>query len=369
MARSVGAREATVFRMSRHGMVERASRRAKLANVVGLGLQDTTDLAAAQALALRRMDPQPSDLTQAVRAGDLLPTWGPRLAAILAPPDAEPLVTAALLQATGGDGVAALAHELAPYAVERLREDGPLTKAEVGKAIAPRVPDRAMQDCQRCGRRHPSETLVKMLVWTHRVRLDADLLTDRAGRWAPAARWRPRRHRKATDDQRAELVRSYLSRFAPSTPAAFADWAGIETSHAQTCWRLVEDELTPAPTTASAKAMALTEDLDALAAPPLPPRARLVPPYDPFLQLRDRETLVPDAAHRRALWRAVANPGLVLIDGQAAGTWRGRRTHDHLLVTVSPFQPITRQRLRDVDQDLETIAVAAGCETVEVNLE
>ena len=41
---------------------------------------------------------------------------------------------------------------------------------------------------------------------------------------------------------------------------------------------------------------------------------RLLGPFDPFLQARDREVVVPDPAHRKDLWRTLGRPGGVLVD-------------------------------------------------------
>jgi hypothetical protein len=55
---------------------------------------------------------------------------------------------------------------------------------------------------------------------------------------------------------------------------------------------------------------------------------------DAFLHQRDRATLVPDADHRKKLWRPAGAPGLVLIGGTAAGVWRQKQAKDHLDVTA-----------------------------------
>jgi hypothetical protein len=51
---------------------------------------------------------------------------------------------------------------------------------------------------------------------------------------------------------------------------------------------------------------------------------RLLPPHDPYLQVRDRGTLVADRSLRQRVWRATGSPGAVLVDGQVLATWRPR---------------------------------------------
>ncbi|MBO3744715.1 winged helix DNA-binding domain-containing protein [Streptosporangiaceae bacterium NEAU-GS5] len=43
---------------------------------------------------------------------------------------------------------------------------------------------------------------------------------------------------------------------------------------------------------------------------------------------------------RKAVWRAAANPGIVLVDGEIAGIWR--RNRDHL--DLEAFQPLPDTR-------------------------
>src|SRR3712207_7944687 len=40
-----------------------------------------------------------------------------------------------------------------------------------------------------------------------------------------------------------------------------------------------------------------------------PSGVRLVPPYDAYLDQRDRATLVPDKAVHGRIWKAIGNPG------------------------------------------------------------
>ena len=61
---------------------------------------------------------------------------------------------------------------------------------------------------------------------------------------------------------------------------------------------------------------------------------RLLPPHDPYLLLRDRETLLPDETLQRQIWRHTGNPGVVLVDGKLAGTWRPQKKGILLFVSV-----------------------------------
>jgi hypothetical protein len=87
----------------------------------------------------------------------------------------------------------------------------------------------------------------------------------------------------------------------------------------------------------------LTEDEAVLAdAGGLPTGVTLLAPFDPYLQLRDRELLVPDAAARKDLWRTIGRPGGLLVDGEVIGSWRPRTKGTKLEVAVTPWQSLSR---------------------------
>jgi hypothetical protein len=128
------------------------------------------------------------------------------------------------------------------------------------------------------------------------------------------------------NDARRELARRYLHIFGPTTPAAFAVWAGISPAQGRVAFDdlAASAELT-AVTTPLGDAFILAADEASFRATASHPAAvRLLPSGDTFylLQGADRELLVPDAAKRPLLWTTRVWPGALLISGQVAGTWR-----------------------------------------------
>ena len=127
------------------------------------------------------------------------------------------------------------------------------------------------------------------------------------------------------DDARLELARRYLHVFGPSTPDAFAEWAGVAPAHARTTFDALAGSLTAVRTPIGASWI-LTDDRKRLdASPPADaPSARLLPSGDAYFLLwgADRRLLVPDSSRRDELWPSRVWPGAVLVDGQVAGTWR-----------------------------------------------
>jgi hypothetical protein len=123
---------------------------------------------------------------------------------------------------------------------------------------------------------------------------------------------------------RLELARRHLHIFGPTTPEAFARWAGITAREAVAGFATLRRSLT-AVRTPIGDAWTLTRDEPLLRADPDPVApARLLPSGDAYylLQGDDRALLVPDADQRSALWTSRVWPGAVLLDGEVRGTWR-----------------------------------------------
>jgi hypothetical protein len=131
---------------------------------------------------------------------------------------------------------------------------------------------------------------------------------------------------------RLELARRHLHVFGPTTPEAFAQWAGISGRAGVAAFDSLRGSLT-AVRTPLGDAWILTRDEPVLRADPGPAApARLLPSGDAhFLrQGEDRALLVPDARRRSALWTPRVWPGAVLVDGEVRGTWR--RAHDAVTI-------------------------------------
>ncbi|HSJ85043.1 MAG TPA: winged helix DNA-binding domain-containing protein [Acidimicrobiia bacterium] len=165
------------------------------------------------------------------------------------------------------------------------------------------------------------------------------------------------------DQARAELLRRFLRCYGPATAKAFAEWTTRSVSDAQSVFSDIETDLVDD----DSGERLLAEDLRALKARRKPSGVRLVPAHDPFLQQRDRERLLPDQKKRKLLWRPVGAPGLLLVDGKAAGVWKSSRDGEILNVTVEPFATISKSVRRMVSDEAEAIAPFRGAERAVVS--
>lgn len=125
-------------------------------------------------------------------------------------------------------------------------------------------------------------------------------------------------------DARLELARRYLHIFGPTTPEAFAEWAGIGPPRGRAAFDALGRSLTAVRTpVGDAWILMRDEPTFRTARGPAAP-ARLLPSGDAYflLQGNDRELLVPDADRRSELWTPRVWPGALLVEGDVVGTWR-----------------------------------------------
>lgn len=166
---------------------------------------------------------------------------------------------------------------------------------------------------------------------------------------------------------RAALLRRYLHCYGPSTRKDFAAWVGVHAGDVEPWWTTIEDELTPVDIDGR-RAWILAGDLDDLQSSPTARGVRLLPPHDPYLQMRDRESIV-DKQHHRQLWKTVGDPGAVLADGRIAGTWRPRKTGCRLTLTLDTFEPLSKALREQLHAEAEHVAELRGASTVQVEFD
>lgn len=168
------------------------------------------------------------------------------------------------------------------------------------------------------------------------------------------------------DLARAELLRRYLRCYGPSTRGDFAAWAGIHAGDTDPWWNLVGDELTQVEV--SGTSWILTEDLDALRSAPMPKGVRLLPPRDPYTQMRDRETIV-DKKYHPEVWKTVGEPGTVLAGGKIIGTWRPRKSGRKLAITIKTFCSLPDRDKKSLQGEAEQVAPLRGASSVHVEFD
>jgi len=125
------------------------------------------------------------------------------------------------------------------------------------------------------------------------------------------------------DEAHNELCRRHIHAFGPTTPGAFAWWAGLPLPDARQVWTRLARELLPVDFCGQ-QAWILAEDESSLQSPPLPDVRLLVAP-DLRLLGQDRAgRFVGPGLKRHTPAQDSFHPNGVLADGRVVGAW-GRR--------------------------------------------
>lgn len=86
----------------------------------------------------------------------------------------------------------------------------------------------------------------------------------------------------------------------------------------------------------------------------------LLGPHDPYLDARDRSLLLADPIRQRKVWQTVANPGVLLRNGQVAGMWKTSVHGDRLDATLTPFAPLDASAVEWVQEQTADYALFKG---------
>ena len=173
--------------------------------------------------------------------------------------------------------------------------------------------------------------------------------------------------RRGRPEARLELARRYLHVFGPTTPEAFARWAGIGSRSGFDAFGTLGRSLTPVRTPVG-EAWILSRDEALFRAAPDPAApARLLPSGDTWflLQGADRELLLPDESQRRALWTSRVWPGALLVEGETVGVWR-RAGH---VLTIQPWRSLSRAQQKAVEAEAVSLPLPGIERAMEVRWE
>jgi hypothetical protein len=386
--RTIAPTQANAYRIDAQGLRDRAGADRLVAIAGAICLQNTPPGAAGQALSARVADAREDDVLRALEDDKaLLQTFAARgaphvFATVDAPvftlgllPDDEDALRGFLLGAQPAlDALelrATTLIDLTAKAVVEVLDGAALVKddlgRQVGELLADRVPGAARRtwtsrsdyaDDQFLG-----ESLVRFAlpvlslrgILCHGDRKGRSPLLYRTDQWLgsdPVAQ-------ADVDAARTELLRRYLHCYGPSTPNHFAAWGGIDTAQAERAWALLRDDLREV-SLADAPAWIHRDDADRLVAPPRPTGVRLLPPHDPYLQVRDRTTLIADRSLHRRVWRSTGRPGAVLVDGRLLATWRPRTRGRTLDLRIAPLDELPASAAAAIREEGELLAAHRG---------
>ncbi|MGI5237516.1 DNA glycosylase AlkZ-like family protein [Dactylosporangium sp. CA-139066] len=360
-APQVGRGQVLAYRTIANGLRERLDGAPDPLAVLDLGVPNVPAGTARQALAARCTDPL---------GGALALAWTTRGAPHLHRPADLPALAAALWPLDDADAAARFATgQLTPAAgalgIEAFRVTAaalqsvvraPTAKGEVSRAVSDRVPPELTYDCRPCAARHISGGLFQQAALAGGVALDEDAAKTVL---IPAT---PRPPIPSSSSGTSRLVRTYLHLLGPATIGDVAKYLGTTAGSLKPAWPSDLAEVS----VDGRRAWLPADDLDALRSARPIRGVRLLPPSDPFLQARDRAVLVPDKSQSKEVWRILGNPGVVLLDGEIAGTWRARVARKRLELTVTPWLPLSAETRRDLESEAQTVAAARSLLSADV---
>ncbi len=365
---AIGREQVLAFRAGRH-QFERAVHDPVALAVLDLGVQVASRAAADTALAARLpagFDPSALEEAWTHRGAPHLHRPGElvRLAKALWPLSdddaAERLGRLGPELLDGGrstlEAIATTAEAVAT-ALAAVDDDG-ISKGELSAAVTEQLPPAYLSACRSCRTTHVNEQLLRLATLPGGGRI---VPGPPPVRFTRLSRWRARPSKAA--GTRA-IVEAYLRLHGPARPRDAAGFVGTKAELLEPMWPpgLVEVEVE------GATRFLLEDDLADLERAEAPDVVRLLPPWDPYLQARDRHLLVPGRDHQKQLWKILGNPGALLVGTEVVGTWRARKQGQALAVTVGPFGRLARSVRDAVADEAGLVAAARGLErsTVEV---
>jgi hypothetical protein len=362
---------ALAYRASVHDITRPASSVTGCA-VLDIGVQDTPPgTTAGRALAARLPSGAPVDLPGSLalvhsmrgtmhlhRVADL-----GLLATALRPDDAADLLrqtygTFFLDAAAAGVPVGEAFDEVADKMARVMADGEPRSKGELSSALNEVVDERLRPWCAGCGVAHVHDGLFRLASLPAGLRLlpagdgSADFVAGPPPVTADGPMTTGDGVQPGVAAARGELVRRYLRFCGPTDRGGLAAWLGLAPAAARRWWALVEGDLEPVEVEGRRLYMH-GDDLAEARKAGRPSGVRLLPPFDPMLELADRELLVPAAADRKVMWRAAANPGAVVVAGEVVGAWRRRKG----VVTVTPFGSLSAARRKEIVKEAQTEVV------------
>ena len=231
-------------------------------------------------------------------------------------------------------------------------------KGAVSTAVTKKLPKAMRRECRTCKTSHISDSAMRLASLPAGLELQPGtsppVLEPRKGAKLP----------KRTDHAAlTKLAHAYLRLLGPATVGEFAGYLEARRADVAEVWS--DDGLTEVPV--DGKAAWLPADcVDALRTAPEPDLVRLLGPFDPYLQARDRALIVPDKSVHKAMWPVMGRPGALLVEGEIAGIWRTRASGGKLTITVEPFGPQPKSVWAEIDDEAQRVAHVRSAQDVSV---
>ena len=244
--------------------------------------------------------------------------------------------------------------------VQALRDTvkAPMAKGAASTAVTKATPEALHRYCRGCKATHVFEMTFRLGTLPAGIELEP-------GTSPPVLVPRSKSAKPSRTDIEAlqRIIRSYLTLLGPARHADVAGYLGARRADIAGVW---PDDLVEV-TVDGRTGWIPDEHLGTLRKARKPRLTRLLGPFDPYLQARDRQLIVPDKAVHKALWPVLGRPGVLFVDGEVVGTVRSRRTKStkpRLELTVDAFAPLPPSVRHEVAAEAERVATVRGAPRV-----
>ncbi|MBZ2197574.1 DNA glycosylase AlkZ-like family protein [Occultella gossypii] len=324
------------YRWRRQGLAQAGPVSVAEAPALDLGVQDTGPMGSAWALWLRGVDPATAETELALawtlrgaphayRRADL-----PGVMQAVSPfseADAAKRVFDASkpLRRAGIDVLDAL-DVVAGHMREIVTE--PTVKGEMSAQLTASVDEPYLRYCRVCKATHLYEQPFRLSALYAGLELEP-------GTSPPVLRripgWRRRSHGPARAPrgpgdapEHLQVIRAYLHLLGPATQKEVAGYLDAPVRDVVASWPTdaVAVDVAGRPTWLLESDVAALVEAERSGGDDDGTGVRLLGAFDPLLQAKDRDLLVPNEAERKDLFRAIGRPGAVAAGGEILGTWR-----------------------------------------------
>ncbi len=229
----------------------------------------------------------------------------------------------------------------------------PTGKGAASTSVTKTIPEVMRRACRSCKTSHISDSAMRAAALAAGLELEPGTSPPVLQRFASS--------KLVTKPDRAaltRLARSYLAVLGPATPTQVANYLDVRRADLDDAWPddLIEITVGRTTTWLPAECRRAFEKAEA------PELVRLLSGFDPYLQARDRDLIVPTKSRHKALWPVLARPGAVFVDGEIAGTWRPKAAGKKLTVVLDLFSPQSAAVREQIDAEAERVAAVRGLE-------
>ena len=363
---SVSREQVIAFRVATQGLHRMATDAHKLA-ILDIGVQDAAGDLARLAFDARLKNPPPEDLYGPGKSLALV--WSLRGAPHVHRRADLDAIAAALFPLSEADatsrlnetgpsvsraGIPALEQFALATAAMRDVVRTPTAKGAASTAATKQLPAPMRRNCRACKAAHISDSAMRLASMAAGLELQP-------GTAPPVLQRRVKAKLPTRPDIAAlrKLVHAYLTLLGPATLGDAAGYLEARRADVEQAW---PDDLVEVSVDGRAAWLPRTQR-KALESPPEPDLVRILGPFDPFMQARDRDVIVPDRRVHKALWPILGRPSILFVDGEVAGTVRPRASGKKLTLMVEAFASLPPPIWDDIESEAQRVGRVRGFET------